>query len=89
AGVAGVFGSYAVAGFAPEFVAAPITSLLSRAMPGAVLTFAITVLGDFGQQLNLLAGVGIAAAGLGIVSYLGIRIGRRTGGPLPVALAGI
>jgi len=87
AGLAGVFGSYAVAGFTPEFVAGPITSVLSRTMPGAVITFAITVLGDLGQQLNLLAGIGIAAAGLGLGAYLGISLGRRRGGTVPVALA--
>jgi DMSO/TMAO reductase YedYZ molybdopterin-dependent catalytic subunit len=87
AGVAGVLGSYAVAGFTPEFVAAPITSFLSRTMPAAVLRFAITVLGDLGQKLNLLSGIGIAAIGIGLVAYLGIRLGRRLGGPLRVTLA--
>ncbi|MFB6296299.1 MAG: molybdopterin-dependent oxidoreductase [Halobacteriales archaeon] len=86
AGVAGVFGSYGVAGFTPEFVAAPVTSLLSRMMPGAVITFAITVLGDLGQKLNLLSGIGIAAIGLGLASYIGISLGRQRGGAVPVAL---
>ena len=54
AGVAGLLGSYAAVGFAPGFVVAPIESTLSRVMPGFLITFAITVLGDLGQQLNLL-----------------------------------
>ena len=53
AGVAGVLGSFAVVGFTPGFPVAPVESLLSRLMPGAVVTFAITVLGDIGQKLNL------------------------------------
>ena len=53
AGVAGVLGSFAVVGFTPGFPVAPVESLLSRLMPGAVVTFAITVLGDIGQELNL------------------------------------
>ncbi|QLH82683.1 molybdopterin-dependent oxidoreductase [Halosimplex pelagicum] len=53
AGVAALLGSFAAVGFAPGFVVAPVESTLSRVMPGAVVTFAITVLGDLGQQLNL------------------------------------
>mgnify|MGYP000663298235 CR=1 FL=1 len=53
AGVTGVLGAFGLVGFTPAFPVAPVESLLSRLMPGAVVTFAITVLGDVGQQLNL------------------------------------
>jgi DMSO/TMAO reductase YedYZ molybdopterin-dependent catalytic subunit len=53
AGVAAVLGSFGLVGFTPAFPVAPVESLLSRLMPGAVVTFAITVLGNVGQQLNL------------------------------------
>ena len=62
AGVAGVLGAFGMVGFTPAFPVAPVESLLSRLMPGVVVTFAITVLGDVGQQLNL------AFAGFVVVS---------------------
>jgi DMSO/TMAO reductase YedYZ molybdopterin-dependent catalytic subunit len=69
AGGAGVAGSYAVAGATRAFVAAPVDTLLALTMPGVVVTFAVTVLGDLGQQVNLLAAVGLTAVGMGLVAY--------------------
>ena len=54
AGLAGVAGSFAVAGFTPSFVAGPIAGLMAREMPDVVIRYAITVLGDLGDQLNIL-----------------------------------
>ncbi|MEF8820523.1 MAG: TRAP transporter substrate-binding protein DctP [Haloferacaceae archaeon] len=67
-GAAAVAGSYAVAGFTPAFVGAPVEGALARGMPGAVVTFAITVLGSLGQQLNLLTALALACALLGVAS---------------------
>ena len=53
AGVAGVAGSYALAGFTPAFVVAPITGSLTRAMPDAVLKFAIVTLTGLGEQFGI------------------------------------
>ncbi|WP_436927435.1 molybdopterin-dependent oxidoreductase [Halosimplex amylolyticum] len=77
AGVAGLLGSFGAAGFAPGFVLAPVESTLSQVMPGALITFAITVLGDLGQKLNV-ALAGTLVAGLyALLVGLTIGIGRR------------
>jgi DMSO/TMAO reductase YedYZ molybdopterin-dependent catalytic subunit len=78
AGVAGVAGSYAVAGSTPAYVVAPVEAALSRAMPGAVVTFAITTFGSLGQQLNLLAATLLVVALVGSVALAGVLAGRRT-----------
>ena len=79
AGVAGLFGSYAVAGLTPGFVAGPIAGVLARTMPAPVVTFAIVVLGDLGAALNLLVALGLATALLAAASTLGLIAGRRMG----------
>jgi len=79
AGAAAVAGSYAVAGFTPAFVAAPVEGALARAMPGAVVTLAITLLGSLGQQLNLLTAVGLTALGLGVPALVGRRVASESG----------
>ena len=79
AGVAGVGGSYAVAGFTPSFVAGPIAGLMARRMPDIVIRYAITVLGDLGDQLNLVTAVAIATALFAGAALAGTAAGRRTG----------
>ena len=59
AGAAGLAGSYAATGYTPTFVASPIERTLARTMPGEIVTLAITYLGSAGQQLNLVAAVGL------------------------------
>jgi len=86
AGVAGVAGSYAVAGLTPAFVAGPIAGLMARITPGAVVAFAIVVLGDLGHQLNLLGAVAIAVAGLGGAGAVGTAVGDRSALPLAGAV---
>jgi len=92
AGGAGVVGSYAVAGFTPSFVVAPIDSYLAAVTPGIVMTFAITVLGDLGQRLALGTAVALAVAAFAALSLLGTVAGRefaaRTGRPGAGPLAG-
>jgi DMSO/TMAO reductase YedYZ molybdopterin-dependent catalytic subunit len=89
AGIAGVAGSYAVAGLTPSFVAGPIAGLMARVTPGSIIQFAIVVLGDLGHQLNLLGALAIAAGLLAVVAGLGIAVGRRFDRPLvaPVVAA--
>ncbi|MFB6170028.1 MAG: hypothetical protein ABEJ06_02670, partial [Haloarculaceae archaeon] len=65
AGAAGVAGSYAAAGFTPAFVVAPLSAWLTSVVPGAVVTFAILVLGDLGQRLALGVALCLAVALLG------------------------
>jgi DMSO/TMAO reductase YedYZ molybdopterin-dependent catalytic subunit len=63
------------------FVVGPVESFLVRWMPGAVITFAITVLGDLGKKLNLLAGIGIATGGFATLSFVVTKLVRRSGQP--------
>jgi DMSO/TMAO reductase YedYZ molybdopterin-dependent catalytic subunit len=77
AGAAGVAGSYAAAGFTPSFVAAPVEGVIARYVPGALVTFAITVLGDLGQQLSLLTALALSAALLAAFAGGGLLAGRR------------
>jgi DMSO/TMAO reductase YedYZ molybdopterin-dependent catalytic subunit len=76
AGVAGVVGSYAAAGFTPGFVVAPIESYLAVVTPGVVVTFAITVLGDLGQKVALAGALVLSALLLASVSLVGVVFGR-------------
>lgn len=82
AGVAGLIASFAVAGLTPAFVGAPIDSFLARAMPGAVVTFAIETFGSLGQRLNFLTALFIAAALLGVVATIGVLAGRAIERPV-------
>jgi DMSO/TMAO reductase YedYZ molybdopterin-dependent catalytic subunit len=92
AGAAGVVGSYAAAGFTPSFVVAPIDSYLATVVPGFVITFAITVLGDLGQRLALFTAVALAVGALAALSLVGLVSGReltaRAGRPASAALVG-
>jgi DMSO/TMAO reductase YedYZ molybdopterin-dependent catalytic subunit len=77
AGLAGVAGSYAVASFTPSFVAGPIAGLMARRMPDVVIRYAITVLGDLGDRLNILTALAISVALFGAAVLVGISVGRR------------
>ncbi|MFB6255718.1 MAG: hypothetical protein ABEH58_03160, partial [Haloplanus sp.] len=65
-GAAAIAGSYAVVGGSPAFVAAPIANATVMLTPAALVTFAITVLGDLGSKLAYLNGLAAAAAVLGV-----------------------
>jgi DMSO/TMAO reductase YedYZ molybdopterin-dependent catalytic subunit len=81
AGVAAVAGSYAVATFTPAFVAGPIAGLMARRMPDVVIRYAITVLGDLGDRLNILTALAIAIALFGAAAVVGLAVGRRLDQP--------
>ena len=81
AGVAGLLGSYAVAGVTPAFVAAPVSAFAAKTLPGAFVTFAVLVLGSLGQKLNLLTAVVAAGAGLSVLSAVGFVAARRLDTP--------
>jgi DMSO/TMAO reductase YedYZ molybdopterin-dependent catalytic subunit len=76
AGVAGVTGSYAIAGFTPAFVVAPIATFTSQTMPGAVVTFAITTFGELGDLLNLVTAIGLAVGLLAATTLTALIVGR-------------
>lgn len=81
AGLAGVAGSYAVAGFTPSFVAGPIAGQLARRTPAAAVRFAIVVLGDLGKQLNLLTALALAVGLIGLVAFTSRVLADRLGRP--------
>jgi DMSO/TMAO reductase YedYZ molybdopterin-dependent catalytic subunit len=88
-GVAALAGSYAVVGESSAFVAAPIANLTVRLAPGALVTFAITVLGDLGSQLAYVSGLAAAAVLFGAVAEAGRAVAARVGRPAatPAAIA--
>lgn len=90
AGVAGVLGSYGAVGFTPGFVVAPVESLLSRLMPAAVVTFAITVLGDIGQKLNLAFAGALVVLLFAVLAWVGLSLRTQLRSRLaaPVVTAG-
>ncbi|MEZ3115628.1 molybdopterin-dependent oxidoreductase [Halobaculum sp. MBLA0147] len=88
AGLAGLTGSFAVAGVTPGFVAAPIANTMAVILPGEIITFAILVLGDLGQQLNVLSAAGLAAAGLAGLALLADQIGAELDVPGAGAVVG-
>ncbi|MFB6116955.1 molybdopterin-dependent oxidoreductase [Halosegnis sp.] len=78
AALAAVGGSFAVAGFTPAFVPAALASAVARLSPGALVTFAITVLGDLGKLLNIAMGFALGVGLFGALTAIAIAVGRRT-----------
>ncbi len=91
AGVAAVVGSYALAGFTPAYVVAPVDAWLQRVMPGVVVTFAIETLGSLGQQLNLLTATGLVALVFAALARAALYVaaGARSDALAVVATAGL
>ncbi|MFP4188095.1 MAG: hypothetical protein ACLFR5_01635 [Halobacteriales archaeon] len=77
AGVSALAGSYAVAGFRDGFVVAPVESFMTAVMPDTAVNFAIMVLGDLGQSLNLVMAFVVAVALFGSFGLLGVAVSRR------------
>ncbi|MDY6764324.1 MAG: hypothetical protein SV377_01340, partial [Halobacteria archaeon] len=90
AGVAGVAGSYAIAGFTPEFVVAPISSVVVNNTPSEVIAFSIQVLGDLGHQLGFVFSFFLTLGLFGALAFVGIKLGDLTDSDvLPPVLAGV
>ncbi|WP_299330763.1 molybdopterin-dependent oxidoreductase [Haloplanus sp.] len=91
AGTAAVAGSYAVVGGSTAFVAATIANTMVTLTPAAIVTFAITVLGDIGSDLAYLSGLAATVVALGAVAggarLVAARRGRRTVSPAAVGVA--
>ncbi|HET7323148.1 MAG TPA: molybdopterin-dependent oxidoreductase [Halococcus sp.] len=86
AGIAGIAGSYALAGYSQAFVAAPIASFVTRNAPGFVLQFAIGTLTDIGrsfgishlgQKANLVLAIVLGALLFAALTFIALAIGRR------------
>ena len=85
-GVAAVAGSYLVVGDSPAFVATPIANATVTLAPAALVTFAITVLGDLGSELAYWSGLAATAVALGGVVALARIAVRRLDRPLVAPL---
>jgi DMSO/TMAO reductase YedYZ molybdopterin-dependent catalytic subunit len=81
AGVAGVAGSYAVAAFTPAFVAGPIAGVMARRMPDVLVRYAITVLGDLGDQLNIITALAVSIGLFAAAAVVGLVVAGRLDRP--------
>jgi DMSO/TMAO reductase YedYZ molybdopterin-dependent catalytic subunit len=96
-GVAAVAGSYAAVGRTPAFIVTPLDDVVSFYTPGAVVSFAITALGDVGKHLAFLLAIGLTAGVVGVVALpavYALRTDRRLlavalGGALPAVVAAV
>jgi len=90
AGITGVVGSYAVAGYTRQFVVAPIDALVVNTTPGAIIAFVIQNVGDAGHLLHIALSFAIATGLLAGIALLGLLAVSRLGRPvLGVAIAGV
>lgn len=87
-GTAAVAGSYVAVGGSTAFVAATIANATVTLAPSALVTFAITVLGDLGSDLAYLSGLAATAAVLG-VAVGGARLAAAQWGRPNAAPAGV
>jgi len=79
AGVAAVSGSYAVAGYTPAFVAAPIDALVVALTPGSLVTFVIETVGDEGHLLHVGLSLLLAVGTFAASSLAGLAFAERAG----------
>jgi DMSO/TMAO reductase YedYZ molybdopterin-dependent catalytic subunit len=99
AGVAGIAGSYALAGYSRRFVAEPILSFLVQNMPAPILQFAIGPVTQFGQQigishlgqkLNLLFAITLGTVLFASLTLAALTTGRQLDNPIvSVGLTGV
>ncbi|PSP28700.1 molybdopterin-binding oxidoreductase [Halobacteriales archaeon QH_2_65_14] len=90
AGITGVAGSYAVAGYTRSFVVAPIDDLVVRATPGVIVSWVIQNIGDEGHYLHIALSIAIAIGLLGATALGGILVARRLDRPfVGIGLVGL
>lgn len=90
AGIVGVAGSYAVAGYTRQFIVAPIDAMVVRLTPGEIVAFMIQNVGEQGHLIHIIISFGIAMAILVAVALVGLVIARRLDRPVAGGfLAGI
>jgi len=90
AGVTGVAGSYAVAGYTRRFVVAPIDAAVVRATPGSIVAFVIQNVGEEGHFLHIALSFAVATGLLAGAAIVGLSVGRRFGrDAMGVGLAGV
>lgn len=74
AGIAGLSGSYLVAGTSSGFVVVPVNAFLVDVMPAPVVTFSILVLGQLGERVGFVLALGIVLVLLGGATALALRL---------------
>jgi DMSO/TMAO reductase YedYZ molybdopterin-dependent catalytic subunit len=89
AGLAGVAGSFAAAGYTRQFVVAPIDALVVRLTPGPIVAFMIENVGEQGHLLHIALSFGIAAALFGSAALVGIVAARQVATTAGPALGGV
>ncbi|PSQ28701.1 molybdopterin-binding oxidoreductase [Halobacteriales archaeon SW_10_68_16] len=90
AGLVGVAGSYAVAGYTRQFVVAPIDALVVRATPGPVVAFMIENVGEQGHLIHIALSFAIGIGVLAGTAGAGLLVARRAEEPVAgVLFAGI
>lgn len=90
AGIGGVAGSYAVAGYSRSFVVAPIDSLVVKLTPGSMVTWVIENVGEEGHLLHIALSVVLAATLFAGISLVGIVAAREFDRPVVgVVFAGL
>jgi DMSO/TMAO reductase YedYZ molybdopterin-dependent catalytic subunit len=87
AGLVGVAGSYAVAGYTRQFVVAPVDATVVRLTPGPIVAFMIQNVGEQGHLLHIALAFVIAIGAFAGVALAGVLVARRSG--RPVAGAGL
>jgi len=89
AGITGVAGSYAAAGYTRSFVVAPVDDLVVKLTPGAIVTFMIENVGDEGHLLHIALSMVIAATLFATLALGGILVARRLNPVVGTGLAGV
>ena len=82
AGIAGLAGSYAAAGYTRLFVVAPIDALVVRLTPGPIVAFMIDNVGEEAHLLHIALSFGIAVGLLGGAALAGIVVANGFRRPL-------
>jgi DMSO/TMAO reductase YedYZ molybdopterin-dependent catalytic subunit len=77
AGVSGVAGSYAVAGYTRSFVVAPVDALVVNATPGVIVAFMIDNVGELGHLLHLALSFAVVTGLFAAFALAGGRVAER------------
>lgn len=88
AATAAVSGSFAVGGFTPRFVAAPVESLVTDLLPGVVVTAAIETLGSLGQALAFAFALAVTVGAFAAVARGALAADARTSVPNTAVVLG-
>jgi DMSO/TMAO reductase YedYZ molybdopterin-dependent catalytic subunit len=90
AGITGVAGSYAVAGYTRRFVVAPIDAAVVRTTPGEIVAFVIQNVGEQGHLLHIALSFAIAVGLLAGAAVVGLYTARQFDRPVVgVGVAGV